>query len=154
MINLNELARGGTICTSTPGLAIGDGAKTGPAVVATCAFAIKGIIYTRAGAATVAPLTAATAQGLLTTCLYLICLDSSGTLSSVKGTAVLSAALAAGTAVLHWPTPAADTCPIGAIKVVTANAANFTAGTTALDATDVTETYYNLLLVPEAPLTS
>ena len=155
-INLNELARGGTMCLSKAGLAIG----STPAQVAIAApngagvdFAINGVIYHKADAASVA-ITAATAQAASYTCIYLVCLNSSGTLSTVKGTAVLTANLTAGTDVLQFPTPTADTCPIGYLKVATAAGYTFTAGTTDLNATGITTTYVDLLAVPVAPLTS
>ncbi|NCC53502.1 MAG: hypothetical protein EOM20_20145 [Spartobacteria bacterium] len=62
--------------------------------------------------------------------------------------------LTAGTAVLHWPEPTANTCPFGALKVKNASSSVFTGGTTAQDAADITTTYYNLVAVPTAPLTS
>lgn len=156
MLNLNELVRGGTMCLSKAGLAIGSGdvkdvdiaAPNGAGVD----FAINGILYHKADAADQA-ITAATAQADLTTCLYLICLNAAGTVSSVKGTEVLTADLTAGTAVLQWPSPVANTCPIGAVKVATSGA-TFTAGTTAFNAVTVTDTYYDLFTVPTAPLTS
>ncbi len=47
---------------------------------------------------------------------------------------------------LQWPTGANSTCPIGGFKVVCAVAATFTAGTTDLDATNVTTTYFDFAL--------
>lgn len=158
MFNLNQEAKGGTFCLSKAGLAIGDGAKTGPAFVAPAGagidFCIDGILYNHADAATVLPLTAAAVQPVLTKCLYLICVDSGGTVTSVKGTAVLTADLVAGTKVLQWPVPTASTCPVGAVKMTLASTATFTAGTTALDASNCTATYYDLFSVPTAPLTA
>ena len=154
-INLDELARGGTICLSKAGLAEGTNAATIKTVAPNGAgidYAINGILYHLADADNIA-ITAATAQADLTTCLYLVCLDSSGTLSTVKGTEQVTANLTAGTHTLEWPTPTADTCPIGAIKVVTSGA-TFTAATTDLGAGTVTDTYYDLVAVPSAPLTS
>lgn len=155
-LNLDELVRGGTVCLSKAGLAIGSTA-TGLSIAAPNGagvdYCIDGILYHLADAATVA-VTAGTAQGLLRKCIYLVCLDSSGTLSTVQGTAQLTADLTAGTATLEWPTPTADTCCIGAVKVQTASTANFTAGTTDFDASNVTTTYYDLFAVPTAPLTS
>ena len=71
----------------------------------------------------------------------------------VQGTAVLSADLCAGNAVLHWPEPTALTCPIGAIKLAMSGGA-FNGATTDLNHASVTDTYYDFCLVPEAPLTS
>ena len=159
MINLNELARGGTICLSKAGLAIGtteSKAKIltspngqGPLGVQ---YAIKGLLYHKKDIDD-AILFTGLAQADLTTCLYLVCLDKDGTVSVVQGTAVLSADLCAGNAVLHWPEPAADTCPIGAIKLAMSGGA-FTGGATDLNDESVTATYYDFCLVPEAPLTS
>lgn len=158
MINLNDGHRGGTFCMSKVGLAIGDGAKTGIALASTVGtgsdFCIDGILYNKADSATNVPLTAAAIQPVLTKCLYLICINSSGTISSVKGTAVLAADLTAGTAVLKWPELPVDLCPIGAVKIALASTATFTAGTTALDAANVTATYYDLHCMPAKPLTS
>lgn len=150
--------RGVTACFSRAGLVIGDGAKTGPAIAAPNGagidFAIDGIAYHKADAATVLPLTAATAQAADTTCIYLIQVDSGGTVSSVKGTEELNADLSAGKRVLHWPEPADNKCPIGAVKVKTV-AVTFTPGTTALDAAGLTVTYYNFVGgMPQAPLQS
>ena len=155
-MNLTDNNRGGTFCLSSAGLAIGS-TKSQVAIAAPNGagvdFCIGGVMYHKADAASSA-ITAAAVQPVLTTCLYLVCLNSSGTVSTVKGTAVLNAALAAGAAVLEWPTPAAGTCPIGALKVKCENAATFTANTTLHDATGVTVTYYNLFTVPTAPLTA
>lgn len=156
-INLNELARGGTLCLSKAGLAEG----TNDATIKTAApngagidFAINGILYHKADTDNIDP-TACAAQADLTTCLYLITLNSSGTLDTIKGTEVLTANLTAGTHVLEWPTPAADTCPIGAIKIATSGA-TFTVGTDDItdDISSGTVTFYDLIAVPPAPLTS
>jgi len=156
MDNLDNGTRGGTLCLAKAGLAVGT-TPTGLDIAAPNGagvdFAINGIAYHKGDAASIA-ITAATAQATLTTCLYLVCLDSSGTLSTVKGTEVLTADLTAKTAVLRWPVPVVDTCPIGAFRVLTASTYTFTAGTTALDATGITDTYYDLFAVPASPLTA
>jgi len=158
MDNFNNEGRGGNFCFSKAGLAIGDGAKTGIALASTVGtgtdFCVDGILYNKADSATNVPLTAAAVQPVLTKCLYLIVIDSGGTISSVKGDAVLTADLTAGTKVLKWPACPASKAPIGAVKITLASTATFTAGTTALDATNVTATYYDLYSVPTAPLTS
>lgn len=154
MFNLNQEARGGTRNHWKGDLAIGNGSKLGVAIATTIKYAIDGIIYSKTGAATDIPLTAAAIQPVLTKCLYLICIDSAGTVTSIKGTAVLTADLTAGTKVLEWPQPTAGTCPIGAVKMTLASTATFTPGTTALDAANCTAAYYDLDTVPVAPLTS
>jgi hypothetical protein len=156
MENLNEAHRGGTFCLSKAGLAIGS-TKSQVAISAPNGagvdFCINGIAYHKADAASSA-ITAAAAQPVLTTCIYLVCLSTNGTVSTVKGADVLNADLDSGTKVLQWPTPVAGTCPIGAVKVKCAVAATFTAGTTEFDAANLTTTYYDLFAIPSAPLTA
>jgi hypothetical protein len=158
MMNLNEENKGGTFCMTKAGLAIGDGAKTGVAFAAPVGagidFCIDGILYNHADAATNLPFTAAAVQAVLTKCLYLVCVDSGGTVTTVKGTAVLTADLTAGNAVLQWPEYPSSKCVVGAVKITLASTATFTPGTTALDAANVTATYYDLFNIPAAPLTS
>ena len=155
-MNLNDNNRGGTFCLSNAGLAIGSTASQIAIAAPNGAgvdYCIKGLSYHKADAATAA-ITAAGTQAVLTTCLYVICLNAGGTVSSVKGREVLNADLTAGTDVLEWPEVDEDVCPIGALKVKCENAATFTANTTLHDATDVTVTYYNLFTVPTEPLTA
>jgi len=156
-INANsEMIRGGTMCLSKAGLGIG----STPAELSIAApngagvdYAINGVMYHLADDATVA-VTAAAAQAALTTCIYLVCLDSSGTLSTVKGTAVTTADITSGKTPLTFPQPTANTCPIGYVKVVTASGYTFTAATTDFDATGITSTYTDILAVPAAPIVS
>lgn len=155
-MNLNDNNRGGTFCLSNAGLAVGS-TKSQVAIAAPNGagvdYCIKGISYHKVDDATEA-ITAADTQAVLTTCLYVVCLDAAGTVSSVKGREVLNADLVAGTDVLEWPEVDEDVRPIGALKVKCENAATFTANTTLHDATDVTVTYYNLFTIPSAPLTA
>lgn len=150
--------RGVTACFSRAGLAIGDGAKTGPAIVAPNGagidFAIDGIGYHKAEAATVLPLSAGTVVPANSKCLFVIQVDSAGAVTSTQGPIVLTADLTAGKTVLHWPEPSDDKCPIGAVKIET-GAVTFTPGTTALDAASITTTYYNFVGgMPQKPLAS
>jgi hypothetical protein len=162
MENFNNGTKGGNFCMSKAALAIGDGSKLGVAIASTVGtgmdYCIDGILYNKADAATDLPLSADDAQGLLTKCLYLICIDSAGAVTSVQGTPVLTADLTAGNEVLKWPELPADKAPIGAVKIQTTGTQNFTPGTTALDAgsgaNDITATYYDLFSVPVEPLTS
>lgn len=156
--NMNDGLRGGTMCLSKAGLVIGDGAKTGPAIASVVGagfdFMIDGILYNKGDAATVLPLSAGTVQPVDTTCLYLMQIDKDGTVTSTQGLPVLNTALAAGSKLLQWPTPSDDAqCPFGAVKVKTV-AVTFTPGTTALDASGITETYYDLAMVPVKGLAS
>ena len=154
MDNMNTNPRGGTFCLSKAGLAIG-GTKSGVAIAAPNGagvdFVIGGELLHKADAATVA-ITAAVVQAVLTICLYLVTLDEDGTLVTVKGEEVLLADHIAGTAVLKWPELPAGACAIGALKVSLASTATFTAGTTLLDASNVTTTYIDLFARPTGPL--
>ena len=155
-LNMNELVRGGTLCLNRAVWAEGTAAATIKNVAASglafINFAINGILYVYPDTDSVT-ITAAAEQADLTTCIYLICLSTASALTTVKGTEILSADLTSGKKVLHWPAPLADTCPVGAIKVVN-SAGTFTAATTDLGAGTVTDTYYNLFAVPTGPLTS
>jgi len=104
-------------------------------------FAIAGIAYHLADDGTVA-MDAQAVQADLTTCLYLVLLDSAGALTVVKGIEVLTADLAAGITVVQFPDAPADLCPIGAFKVVTSGG-TYTGGTTSLADGAVTDTYYD-----------
>ena len=149
--------RGATACYASAGLAEGTNANTIKIAApngAGIAFAINGLGYHKADTDNIA-MTAHAVQAVSTKCLYLVQIDDAGTVSTVKGTAVLTADLTAGTAVLHWPMPAADKCPIGAVKVETDASTTFTAATTDLGAAGITDTYYNFVGgMPVDPLAS
>ena len=157
MQNENELARGGTVCLTKAGLVISSTPANYGVVSASGAgidYAINGAVHYIADTADQA-MTAADAQGLLTSCLYLVCANQSEAFVTVKGTGVLNADLAAGNAVLECPLPAANTCPIGIIAVQTLASGNFTAGTTALTpAATLAVTYIDLYQLPAEPFTS
>ena len=87
--------------------------------------------------------------------LYLLCLNSSGTLSVVPGRIVDSAELTAGRAALEFPdTQVTGICPIGALRIAVTAGTTFVPGTTSLAAAGVTASYYNLADVPSNPLTA
>lgn len=150
-------SKGATECFSRAGLAEGTNAGT----ILTAApngagidYAIDGLAYHKADTDNIA-LTAGAQQAVATKCLYLVQIDSAGTVSSKKGTEVLTADLTAGKTALHWPEPDDGKCPIGAIKVETDGSTTFTAGTTDLGAAGITDTYYNFAGgMPSQPLTS
>lgn len=152
-MNFDDISRHGTMCFgyALPAEGTNDSTiKTTNAV----SYMINGIMYTKAATDNIDP-TACTEQAAAKTCLYLITVNASGTVDTIKGTEVASADLTAGTAVLVWPTPAADTCPIGAMKIATGTTA-FTVGTD-----DITDdigtgsvTFYSLGAIPARPMTS
>lgn len=156
MSNL-ELPRGGTMCLSKAGLAIASSDKAKLYMNAPNGagvdFAINGTLYHKTTANELA-VTAAVIQPALYTCLYLVMLSTSGTVTTLKGTQVLTAGLSAEDEVLKLPQATADTCPIGYFKVVTAGTATYTAATTGLNDSDVTTTYVDLMTIPPSPVTS
>lgn len=158
MINMNGMeVRGGTFCLSKAGLAEGTNDSTIKIAAPNGAgvdYVINGILYHKADADNIDP-TVCDAQAAGTTCLYLFTLNTAGVLDTIKGVEVSTAALTAGTAVLHWPAPAANTCPIGALKIVAGTVA-WTVGTDDIttDAGTATFTFYDLFAVPTAPLTA
>ena len=153
MINLNELARGGTVCLSCAGLMLDADGEADAETLQDVHYAINGLTYLLSSGNGDVKLDDNTVTTLCTV-LFLVCVDATGTITVVKGTEVLNTAITNGTSVLKWPAPTANTCPIGALKVKNATSSVFTGGTTHQDATDITTTYYNFFTVPVAPLTS
>lgn len=155
MNNLNELVRGGTLCLSKAGLAIGGTTTKGKILAPNGAgvdYAINGLLYHKADTDDCILFTGITLADLYTN-IYLVQLNANGDVSLEEGEAVLTADLTAGNAVLHWPTPDASKCPIGAIKLAM-SAGAFTGGTTNLSDGTVTDTYYDFMAVPVEPVTS
>ena len=113
-------------------------------------YAIDGIAYHKADTDSIA-ITAHAVQAAATKCLYLVQIDSDGTVSTKKGTEVLTTALTAGTDVLHWPDPDDNRCPIGGYKITNVGS-TYTNGTTDMGSLD---TFYNFAGgMPLGPLTS
>ena len=116
-------------------------------------YCIEGLAYHAADDATVA-MTAMSVQAVSTSCLYLVMLDSSGTLTTKKGVERLTAGLGANSS-LQWPPCDADKCPIGGFLVDSSASVNFTGATTELSAACITDTYYDFSLgMPSVPITS
>jgi hypothetical protein len=143
-MNNLDYARGGNFCLVSAGLAEGTNANT-IKTAAAIDYCIDGIIYEKAITDNIA-VTAGTTQAVLTTCLYTISVDSAGAVTVTQGDSVLSADLADKG--LEWPSPPADNCVIGGLKIALANAATFTPGSTDLGATDVTDTFYDFFSLP------
>jgi hypothetical protein len=158
MLNLNTNIVGLTGSLTAPGLAIGT-TQGGTGTVNTSNtlnFTIDGRLYTKSAAtsAAVNPVIAGQTQGLLTVCLYIVQVDSSGTISTVKGEEILVTDLTAGSKVLRWPQPSDNRAVLGAFRITLASSATFTLGVTALNASNVTAVFYDLASVPSAPFTS
>lgn len=149
--------RGRTACFSRAGL--GEGTNAATIVIAApngagVDYAIDGLAYHKADVDNIA-VTAHAVQAVSTSCLYLVQIDSAGTISTKKGEEVLTADLTAGKTALHWPTPDDARCPIGGYRVDTNGSTTFTNGTTDLGAAGITDTYFNFAGgMPSAPITS
>lgn len=116
-------------------------------------FAIHGIGYYKANADNIA-VTAHAQQAVSTSCLYLVQVNSSGTISTKKGTEQLTANLGANLS-LQWPEPDADKCPLGGYKIALDASTTFTNGTTDIGAAGVTSTFYDFIGgMPKVPQTS
>jgi len=146
-----EVPKGLTACLSKAGLARG----TTNTELATAApngagidFVINGIAYNMLDDASTASIPGAlTTQAALTQCLYLFQVNAGGTMLVTKGEEKLTTRLyATGTLAqeaLEWPAPTATYCPVGGYRIALAGAATYTAGTTNLNATNVTATFYD-----------
>lgn len=147
---------GQTACFSSAGLAEGTNANTIKIAAPNGAgidFAVDGYAYHKADTDNIA-VTAHAVQAVSTKCLYLVQITSAGTVSTKKGTEVLTTDVTNGIA-LHWPDPDDNNCPVGGYKVETDASTTFTNGTTDLGAAGITDTYYNFAGgMPLGPLTS
>ena len=149
--NLRNLL--GNFCASRVAVAI-HGTNTENILTTVAAvFAIDGIFYTLAAqteidlsAITVSSGVGTVADGY--TKIFLIQLNSAGTITVNAGDAVLTADITAGTKDAAFPEPEDDKVAIAAVKVANATGSAFTLGTTDLDTVGITDTYYNLCRVP------
>lgn len=154
----DTLGEGGrTASYSKAGLAEGTNANTIKIAAPNGAgvdYSIDGIAYHKADTDNIA-VTAHAVQPVATKCLYLVQIDSAGTVSTKKGQEVLTADLTAGRKSLQWPVPDASKCPLGGYKVETDASTTFTNGSTDLGAAGITDTYYDFAGgMPNKPLTS
>lgn len=145
---------GQTSCFAKAGLAEGTNANTIKIAAPNGAgidFAIDGIAYHKADTDNIA-VTAHTQQAALTSVLYLVQIDSSGTVSTKKGNEEVTADLGVNKA-LQWPLPDDNKCPVGGYKIATATATTYTNGSTDHSAAGITATYYDFAggmpLVPQ-----
>ena len=167
----------GNRCLSKNTLAINAGSAATVKTTGTLDFCVNGVAYSKAAlsAQTIVPsgkmynwqgqaVSAFYVQPISTTVFYTIGLDAAGNVYVVQGNYAgqkLSNDPAVGIgnsmAGATWvgdgsiPDVPADVTPIGAIKVVTGSAA-FTPGTTALDAANITFTFYDFSSMPAGTL--
>jgi hypothetical protein len=128
---LNQCKNGGA-GVGGAGLAEGTNANTFKTVNAV-SYTIDGQLYTK-GATDNITFTATAQQAISTFCLYLVSINSGGTVTVTKGTEV-------GTDIAVLPALPASSAPLGWIKVATDGATTFTGGTTDLGAAGITDTY-------------
>lgn len=159
------LSQGGNLAFTSGALA--DSATAAKIkTTATVTFTINGVFKSKTATDNVVPsytgpsVYGAATNGSFTggangsTRLYNVYLDADGNFSVLPGPIVDTAALAAGTAALHFAPHQKDKACIGAMRIVLTSGTSFVPGTTALDATGVTTTYLNLSSVPGEPLRS
>lgn len=82
------------------------------------------------------------------TCAYILVVDTSGNIRVVEGTQVANTDITEGTKTCECPSCPPNHAVFGAVKVANASGSSFTFGTTGLDTSGVTDTYYNLSVVP------
>jgi hypothetical protein len=161
MFNLNDdQVRGGTLCLSKAGLAIGGtstkvqfSAPNGAGVD----FCIEGIAYHKADADDVWTLSGDAVNPDADTasmCLFLLGLNASGTMKVVQGDTYETADISNGLKTIQWPKMTEGYCPVGAVLVEVTSATTFTPGTTALSAAGVTDTYIDIFALPTVGLGS
>lgn len=129
----------GNMCLGKALLAEGTNANTFKTTNA-INFAIDGVVYAKSATDNIAFATGGDAfvqQAAGETRYYLFQIDSAGTITVIQGEN-------GG----EIPQPAASRCAIGAMKIVTNNAATFTPGSTDLGATDVVDTFYDFSCMP------
>jgi hypothetical protein len=156
------MVRGGTLCLSKAGLVEGSSAnkiQTAAPNGLAIDYCIDGILYYFTDVDDI-DMDACVIQPELYSCLYLCTLnadsegDTTAGMTITKGKQVLTADLTSGEVVLEWPQLPDGECPIGAFRIDTASGYTFTSGSTDLSATGLTETYYDLVAIPDAPMTS
>lgn len=141
MHNISYHSANGNFNLANAVLAEGTNAGTLKTTAAT-SFNINGLLYSKAATDNIT-ITAGAVQADLTTCMYLVTIETDGDVVVTKGTEQLTGS---GKDLL-WPAIPANSAVLGAIKVVTSGA-TFTAGTTDLGAGTVTDTYYNYMTPP------
>jgi len=118
------------------GLTIG-GTSTKIKIAVALKYCVNGLMYSKAITDNIT-ITAGAEQPISTFCKYLVSIVAGGTVTVTKGNDAATAVLAL------LPDLPADSAPVGYFQVATSGAGTFIAGTTALDAAQVTDTYQDL----------
>lgn len=148
--------RGGNICFSKAGLAQSIVTAGTLNIVNNVRFAVDGITYELA-AVNNAPFSSGhTTLAAGCECLFALWLDNGNNITSTQGSIVDTASLSStgGTKVVPLPNIVSDKALFGLVKVKTAGAATFVPGTTNLNATNVTATFYDCSVMPSKPFLS
>lgn len=132
---LNAITKGSV--TLSGALAIGTD-NTTIRNTATITGVVNGVVFTKAATDNIA-MTAGTEQAISTFAKYAVCVNSSGTVATVQGNSAATAAAAL------LPACASGYIPVGAVQIATDNATTFTAGTSDLSASGITDTYFNFI---------
>lgn len=181
MSKLSDLSNGALIALlsavtlSKPVLAINLAGAATVKTTAAVAYAINGVSYSKAALAAQAIAVTHDANGNAsagyvqpagTTAYYTLGVNAAGTVSVSQSTYAaqagssnpavgVGAGYQSGTSFIgsgNMADAPAGYAPFGMLKVVTAGAATFTAGTTLLDAANVTVSYFDLFVVPATNL--
>ena len=123
----------GNMALNSGALAINDTAAATFKTTATINYLANGIFKAKTAFTAQAFSEGHTALAIGQTGYFVVCLTSGGTVSTVQGVGAL-------------PAISDDLTAIGIIKVVAG--AEFTPGTTALDAADIVTTYHNICMMP------
>ena len=105
-------------------------------------YSVGGILYEKK--IFDSPALTAAVQAVSTYCIYLLSLNDVGTVEVTKGRAV-------STDTAQYPKAPATGATFGAIKVQTNASTTFTLGTTSLNDSGLTVTFYNLGTIPSGP---
>lgn len=148
-------AHGGNIVLAKAGLA-GSANNIAFNTTNNVVYTVDGVAYSKAAANNVAFSSGHTALAAGCECIFAVWVDSSGNITTTQGAIVDTASLSGGTGtkVVAMPDVVASKALIGLIKVKTAGAATFTPNTTAMNASNVTTTFYDTSVMPGSPLTS
>jgi hypothetical protein len=115
-------------------------------------YLIDGVFKSKAALAAQAFSAGHAAQPIGVTQYYAVGLDGSGNVTTYQGVEETFILLGVSSTVPTLPTIPAGICPVGIIKVVNGSANAFVPGTTALDTAGLTVTYFDVSIMPTAPM--
>lgn len=140
-----EGANGGYLSLTAAGLAEGTNANTFK-TTNTLAYTADGVFKSKNATDNIAFSSGATVVPASSACLFAVWINAAGTVSTTQGPIVAS------TDECPVPTTVSGVTLVGLIKVVTDGSTTFTAGSTDLGASGITDTYYDCSVMPGASL--